>query len=213
MSISKPLQSLIDALLSEVQTDSQHRMSPYRRRELYNAFYSAAAAGQQGICWLAIITAKRALPMFQARYPDDTLPPELLEAAIDLLQGRVSREQIEDILDLGCHASTAAWGHDEREIPWSVWQAGNASYYALNVVCGGQPLRAVDHDYYKNDVLTPWTDEELCEFFWPDPAAAAAIASSSDRYGRQFDSGKLLEFWTWWLVEAIPKAVEITQSE
>ncbi len=199
-------------MLSEVRSDPQHRMSPYSRRELYDTFSSAEAASQQTSGWLAVITAKRALPMFQERYPNDNLPQELLEAAIDILQGRATREQVEEILDLGCHASAAVWGYDEREIPWPVWQAGNASFYALNKVCGGQPLSTLDHDYYKGDVLAPWIDEELCEFFSPDAAAAAAIASSSDRYGIKFDSEKRLEFWTWWFVEAIPMAIEVTQK-
>ena len=208
MSIQESLQSHIDVLLNDVQADPQHRMSPYRRRELYAAFEDPVeAATQRALCWLAVITAKKVLPIFQQRYPDDTLPQELLVTAISVLQGKIDTEQVEDILDKGCHASAGAWGYDEREIPWPVWQAGNASYLALNEACGYQPLSYLP-DYYKGDVLTPWTDEYLCESGVPDTAAAAAIAVSSDRYGRTFDPEKSLMFWRWWLLEAIPQSVE-----
>jgi hypothetical protein len=107
------------------------------------------------------------------------------------------------LLDQGDHASAAAWGHDEREIPWPVWLAGNTTYHALNEVAGHSPLSILP-DHYKGDVMTPWNDRDLCEHGLCDTAGAAAVASASDRYGQTIDPAQQLMFWTWWLTEALP---------
>jgi hypothetical protein len=212
MSVPESLQSVLDTVIGEVRADPQHRMSPQRRCEVYDAFNcSADATMQQAPCWLAVVTAKRVLPIFQQRYPDDTSPQELLETAIGVLQGQVDDARAYEMLDSGYLASANAWGYDDREIPWPTWLAGNAAYHALKEAHGYQydyrPLSNLP-DYYKGDVLTPWSDEDLCEMDFADTAAVAAIASASDRYGRAYNPEELLAFWTWWLTEAIPMAIE-----
>ncbi len=209
MPIPELIQSLLAAVLSEVEADPEHKMSPQRRREVYIALSNFI--GQQTLAWLAVITAQRVLPMFQQRYPDNTLPQELIETAISVLQGQIDDAQAEEMLDLGYHASGNAWGYDEREIPWPVWLAGNASYHALKEVCGYQLLGNIS-EHYKDDVLTPWSDEDICEYSIADTAAVAAIASASNSRGAVHDSQKLLAFWRWWLTEAIPTAVELAEG-
>ena len=208
MPIPRMIQPVLAAVLNEVETDPEHRMVPQRRREVYDAIGSFA--GQQALHWLAVIAAQRVLPMFQQRYPDDTLPQELLRTAINVLQGQVDDAQVEEMLDLGYHASGNAWGYDEREIPWPVWLAGSASYHALNEVCGYRLLSNLP-EHYKGNVLTPWSDEDLCDWPFTDTAAVAAIASASNSHGTAYDSQKLLAFWKWWLAEAIPAAVEAAE--
>jgi hypothetical protein len=210
MPIPELVQALLEAVLDEVEADPKHMMSPQRRREIYNALSNFT--GQQTSRWLAVITAKRVLPVFQQSYPDNSLPQELLETAIGVLQGQVDNTRAEEMLDRGYHASGNAWGYDEREIPWPVWLAGNASYHALKEVCCHQPLSNLPDHYYKNGVLTPWSDEELCESPFADTAAVAAITSASDSNSTMYDSKKLQFFWNWWVVEAIPTAVEVTQK-
>jgi hypothetical protein len=204
MSVPDSIQPLLALVLSEVEADPEHKMSPQRRREVYSAL--STVEGQPTIGWLAVITAQRVLPIFQQRYPDDTLPQELLNTAIGVLQGQVEDAQATEMIDRGYHASAGAWGYDEREIPWPVWLAGNTCYHALKEVCGYQPLSFLP-EYYKGDVLTPWSDKDLCEMDFSDAAGAAAIASSSNLHGTAYGSQRQLEFWRWWLGEAIPAAL------
>jgi hypothetical protein len=204
VSLPESIQTLIDTTLAAVQSHAQHEMDPLHRRAIYQAFASTDAPTTPR--WSAVLTAQRLLPRFQQHYSDDTLPQELLALALKLVYGEeVDPATVETILDRGYHASAAAWGNDEREIPWPVWLAGNTAYHALNEAVGHPPLSILP-DYYKGDVVTPWNDKDLCEHGLCDTAGAAAIASASDRYGQTIDPTKQLEFWTWWLTEAMPTA-------
>ena len=205
MTIPDPIQLLLSEVLLDVQSHPEHEMSPLRRREIYSALESIGDGSVIG--WLSVITAKKILPMFKQRYPDDDMPQELLETAIAVLEGVVDPRDTADKMDRGYYASSVAWGYDEREIPWPVWLAGNACYFALKEVCGQSPLSYLP-EYYKGDVLTSWTDVDLSEMDFCDTAAAAALASSSDERGTAYESNRLLTFWKWWLGEAIPSALE-----
>jgi hypothetical protein len=204
MSATDSIRSLLAGVLSEVEADPAHRMSPLRRREVYGAL--GTLGGQPAIGRLAVIAAQRVLPIFQQSYPDDTLPQALLDTAVGILQAQVDAAQARAMIDAGYHASGGAWGYDEREVPWPVWLAANTCYHALKEAGGYQPLSFLP-EYYKGDVLTPWSDEDLCAMDFSDAAGAAAIASSSDLHGTAYDSQKLLAFWKWWLGEAIPAAL------
>lgn len=199
------VQPLLDLVFGEVKADPNHKMSPLRRREVYKILSNHM--GKRSLQRLAIMSAQKVLPIFQQKYPNDTMPKELIETANKYLLGQIEEEIVKEKLDLGSHASGNAWGYDEREIPWPVWLAGNASYHALNEVYGCRPLMDLP-EYYKGDALTAWSDEDLCEYSFTDTAAVAAVASSANPNGKGCDSQKLLEFWTWWLTEAIPKGIE-----
>ncbi len=206
MSLPESIQTLNDTVLAAVRSHAQHEMDPLHRRAIYQAF--AATDAPTTPRWLAALTAQRLLPRFQQHYPDDTLPQELLTLALKLLHGEEQDPiTVEDMLDHGYHASGNAWGYDERKIPWPVWLAGNTAYHALKEASGQSPLSFLP-DYYKGDVLTPWNDKKLCEYDFCDTAGAAAIASASDDLGQHIDSAKQLEFWTWWLTDAMPAAYQ-----
>lgn len=201
MPLPRSIQALIDAAKVAVEADSQHALDPLHRLAIYEAFSDTEAATAP--CWLAVVTAQRMLPIFQQHYPDDHFPEELLTTALNIMQGtEVEPAVLENMLDQGHHASAGAWGYDEHEIPWPVWLAGNTAYHALSEVAGYLPLRNLP-DYYKGDVLTKWTDQDLCEYPYCDTAGAAAIASASDCYGQSIDPAKQLAFWRWWLTDAM----------
>jgi hypothetical protein len=205
MTIPDSIQSLLDAVLREVEADAEHSMNPMRRREVYALV--GAAGGPSALGWLGVTAADRVLPIFLDTYPDDTVPQQMLETAVQVLHGQSDDSRVANLLDLGSHASGGAWGYDEREIPWPAWLAGNACFHALKEACGQEPLSFLP-DFYKGGVPTAWSDVELSEMSFCDSAAAAALASSSDERGTAYDPQKLLVFWTWWLGKAVRAALE-----
>jgi len=50
-------------------------------------------------------------------------------------------------------------------------------------------------------------DEALCQMDNSDTASVAAVASSSSEFGPTCDPRRLRDFWTWWLLEAVPGAL------
>ena len=87
------LHSLIDKALVVMTTDPHHRLAPQRRREIYDTLRALPGLIGPHTCgWLAVITAQRVLPLFQQEFPEDTLPQDLLNTAIGLLEGKVDNQ-------------------------------------------------------------------------------------------------------------------------
>lgn len=97
-SLPAEIQALVDAALDEMNSNPQHRLTPQRRRQIYQAFQASTQADGRRVCgWLAVITARRALPAFQEEFPEDGLPQDLLDAAIGVLQGEVDDATADDL--------------------------------------------------------------------------------------------------------------------
>ena len=208
--VPKSILNEAEMILGEVQASASHQMNPISRRQLYRAFANASDISVRiAPRWLAVLASQRVLPLFNQKYPDDLSPREFLDLAIAVLQGKITKEVVEEKLDLAHDASSSAWCHDEREIPWPAWLAADSTYHALMEAHGYQPL---DHlpPFYKNDVLTDWTDDKLCEFLG-DTAAVAAMSFAYDERGLSINADRLLEFWEWWLKEAIMECIFAAQ--
>ncbi len=227
--LPEELQLLVNTALAEVNANPQHRLVPQRRRQIYDAFKASMdPVSQRARSWLAVITAQRVLPLFQQEFPEDTLPQDLLNAAIGVLQGQVDDATADDIQDHGYHASGNTWGHDETEISWNADLAGCATYHALKEARGQEPLGHLNKFFKLGEVSWPsgrsiseypqpiradqFTDEDLCQIENSDTAAAAAVAFACEPGGPLCDSSKFQEFWIWWLTVAIPEAWKTAQQ-
>jgi hypothetical protein len=228
-SLPTEVKQVINSALSDVDTEPKHRLSHQRRLEIYNIIKASSSSNNQRVTqWLAAITAQRVLPLFQQEFPDDTLPEELINTAIGVLQGKIDNTAAKNIQDQGYQASGASWGYDEEEITWNAELAGSAAYHALMESRGQEPLEHLDmifeigvvsmlsgnwvNEYPEPKGADQFTDENLCEFPNCDTAGIAAVAFSCHPGGPICDALKLKEFWTWWLTEAIPRAWEIAQE-
>ena len=199
--------ALIEALLEEVRAHPGHQMSPYRRSELYRAYDQSGDGFLQSVpAWLACLTASRVLPAFEARYTVDLRPREMLELAVHALEGLVERDVVLKKLDEGYHSAGNAWGYDEAEMPWPAWLSANTAYHALREATGYRPLSILPGRMV-GEVPVLWTDEELCQHDVADAASAAAMALAMDITDGHAVPERLLGFWTWWLTQAIPAAV------
>jgi hypothetical protein len=229
ISLPKEIQELVNSALAEVNSDPLHRLAPQRRQQIYVAFKANAnPVGRRACGWLAVITAKKVLPLFQQEFPEDKLPQDLIDTAIGVMQGRVDDATADDILDEGYHASGNAWGYDETEITWNADLGGSAAYHALKEARGQEPFDNLEREYKLGVVSVPsrewvdkypqptkgdqFTDEDLCQTENSDTAAVAAVAFACQPDGPLCDPSKLQEFWTWWLTAAIPEAWKTAQQ-
>ncbi len=231
MSLPLPetLQALVNTALADMQADPSHRLSHQRRSQIYDAMGPLTEnIGRYARGWLAVITARRVLPIFQAAFPEDTLPQQLLDMAVSILQGRDDEAAAEELQEWGYNASGNAWGYDEAEMPWNADLAGSATYHALKEARGQPPLQYLDkifalgvvawpsgqqiEEYPEARPATQFTDEDLCQLDSSDTAATAAVAFACEAGGPVCNPDKLREFWTWWLAEALPEAWETAQG-
>ena len=232
--LPEDVQALAAAAWAEMQADPQHRLVPRRRQGLYAALAGAPdPALRAAPNWLAVLAAQRVLPLFQARCPQDELPPALLASAIGVLEGKLDGATAAEMEARGYAASRNAWGYEDDELPWPVGLAADAAYHALKEARGHQPLADLAAVLKRGTValqssdVKPDTagerlpapaapdvqDEALCQMDNTDTASLAAVAAASTEFGPTCDPERLLAFWTWWLREALPAAAAKARAQ
>lgn len=222
MPLPVTLQELINNLLAKVRKHPEHQLMPVERYKLYRMLESELQAyiPHPILGRLSIITAKFVLPIWQQAMPlhpnenpsedesasYDNLPEYLLELAEGLLTGRVD-------IETAVRAAGDYWyvmgniGEDElrpRGVASAIkaYYAGEASLMALNETLSGSMF----------DTIRGWesyTDDTLG--YAHDSASAAVKAYSGTNPWTSVDFQKRLEFWEWWLTEALPIAWEASR--
>lgn len=224
-SLPKEVRQLIDETLAIVRNDAVHEMGQHRRRRIYEALWSSPS-GDKASKWLAIMSARRVQPIYEegvwtSSLANDEFAVTLLDRMLDLAE-KIVREELSpedvqkgvesgDIEDFYYSKLVGA----EKEFPPYIWLATLAAYYALEEAEGYKPLQirisGEMPDQNGDTVITSsdtWTDCRLAgSGCHADDAAVDAAFAFAKRVTRQhYDSDKVLEFWEWWLAEAIPQA-------
>ncbi len=231
--VSPEVEVLIKTARSSMYTHPQHLLAPNIRQRIYNALGSrTSSVSNLARGWLAVLAARRVLPIFTRSFPDMPLPQKLLDTAVKVLNGEVDDKVVISLLNQGYHVGGNCWGYDEEDMSIGIDLAGAATYHALKEARGTEPLKNL-HQYLSLGTVTTsqdsdlvvsevtvaenpisvrgdeWTDEQLCQIDAADTAAVAAMAYASHEHGNKYDPQKLEEFWEWWLTEAIPQAWEL----
>jgi len=216
---------LIYETLEAVHDDSLHEMGQDRRRRIYEALWSSPS-GEKACQWLAILSARHVQPIYQASvtassFANDefvvSLLDRILHIAEKILTGELSLEDVRKGEENGniedfYHSILVA---TEKEFPYYVWLATLAADNARLEAMGYKPLQTRISgevaDEKGNMVITPsdsWLDVRLagsgCHA--DDAAVDAAFAFAKCMTRQHYDTSKVLEFWEWWLAEAIPQA-------
>jgi len=208
------LAKIIDDALVAVRNHPEHRLGAKQRRTVYESFgprNDPTANRARG--WLAVLTAQHVLPIGERVSPNENIPRRLVEMAEGVLEGVIDpqvarRREIVEGVDI------QDWGYPE-EAPWNAFLAGKTGDRALAETLG-QDLLALSLVWVDTGApgesgipMEEWPDEKLAEDYG-DTASAAAVAFACDPHSSTIrcDPDRFLEFWEWWLTEAVPMAVE-----
>lgn len=218
LSLPDSLSGVVNEALAAVRASPSHRFAPHQRQAVYAALSPVSDSLNYRVrAWLAIITARRVLPIFQQALPLEEMPRRLIDLAEAVVQGKLAADSMEvkSYADQSYHRMSSA---RLATMPWPVHLAAYAARKALLEACGIEPLSDLDECCmytFDGDAIpgSEWTDEDLCLDEAGDAASAAAVASAADT-STSFattstpacEPAKLLEFWEWWLTEAVPAA-------
>ena len=142
MEVPEKLDSLIGYVLINIQSDPYHRLPAKKRQEIYEAFGSKTDRQANRVRgWLAVITARHVLSIFEQALPDEDNPRKLIEMAEATLRGNLS---VEDAIHEAAEEHEIAgrlWGREETEVTWNAYLAGTAAHRALAESTGMDPFK------------------------------------------------------------------------
>jgi hypothetical protein len=180
----------------------------------------ASTVADKTLGWLAVLTARRVLPIWDEYYdPEEYLdaqtaqevaqylptPQEVLQVAEKVLKKQMDNSKAFELL---CNKFN--WPVEGSE-KYNVASSYRAAHQALNTILSDSQFLGF---------LSK--DEDNPEDVYEDFAAIAMQAYSFVDNGNnktwlstrnpEFDPSKCLEFWEWWLTEAIPEAWDLAQQ-
>lgn len=143
------------------------------------------------------LSVLRVLPLWEARFPDVTLPQKLLAETEQVLAGQFDRKQV--ARDLGYswgEMDAISWGYTDK-----IYAVGYAAHHVLyQAHC--------DSAFDPDPTTASWrlADDEVSPYY-KDAAYLASLAAAGDApIPGAGDNAKRLAFWEWWLSEAVPQA-------
>jgi len=230
MMLTPQIDVAVESAFKYIKNHPKHHLHPGLRKWIYTSFTEAlgAKAGQSLHGWLALLAARRVLPIFEAfevnsplpqlylepGYPHEHMPKALLALAESILRGEVDGNTPELTSFLGKlhYVVGNDWGLREDGVPSNAHYAGVAAFSALMEARGMDLLNQLNHltmfqsqDNWNSIAGNTMTDDLFVSSAVADTAAEAVMAESKDEHGK-LDSDRLYAFWSWWLLGAIPEA-------
>jgi hypothetical protein len=213
MSLPSAGEEAIRDAYATVASDLEHDLTPFRRRALYNIFAPInRPSGHQIRTLLEITTIRKVLNFWEQIWPEKQLPHKALSTAEDVLQGTVDVQAAELVasemwrqLDALCVVPDERFRENEGvELAISAACAtGYGAVRALYTACGEDPFEDIEiNEEDHNSVLDPWCSDAALWASWAYAGVLGVGTNSAD---------KRLEFWKWWLLEAIPAVWEAAQ--
>jgi len=215
MSLPREVESMIQEAYARVTSDVEHDFSPFRRQALYEVVAPMShSPGQQLRTQLEIITIRKVLHFWEQLWPDTQVPHEALAIVEAVLRGTIDVEvakraawEMSEQLDELCAEPEEGFG-DTGDFDPAVTAAcavGRGAVRTLWTACGTDPfedLELNEEDTNNSLSLDPWSSDAAR---WASDAYAGVVSLASS------SADKRLEFWIWWLHEAIPAAWEAAQ--
>jgi hypothetical protein len=228
------LQNLIDESERYIEQGALHHLDHFRRKSIYDAIALLIPDKVQKVyTWLDILSAQKVLPIFTNTVKENELPTETTTVAINVAQNNISKASAEWHYDKVDIHKGYNWGYSY--LPVNVECAAEAAVLALKTSLGYYPLTNITGFSNRKLVtnIDVWQDSNARELFANDAALAACLAlayvptqenearvlpylSSENRMVLGIPKQELcnpelmLQFWKWWLLEAIPKAYKLS---
>lgn len=227
MPLPAETQQLIEYYLEKIKANPKNDLSSYERFTIYKSFGILARVkfedwGKQEeivlqqadkvLNWLALMTARKVSPIWDEEYPNSgrLSPAWILSIAERYLTGNVTKEAVKRLN----HNVFSNWEptDEEGKIYWVVQATYEAFLIATTPVLFSlgnyTGPEATDYDDEENE------EENYGKIAYSDFVKEAIKAYSFVEYNDYaiFSLKKRLEFWEWWLTEAIPKAWEFAED-
>ncbi|MBL8153879.1 MAG: hypothetical protein JNM70_06810 [Anaerolineae bacterium] len=233
MKIPTTILQLMTKALAEVRGDANHQLSPHRRRLIYDAFRTSPepAIGKFALAYLEILTARHILPLWQEDklfYPwrDLPQPAQLIRTCEDRLRGLLSSFFSPDAEKLAAEVVMLT-GEDERSPcypTWCVFEAAVSLFFRADF---NPDEETTDHDLRENPaakkdvahlallayagrILSPISDREKLKAIW-EHWYYETEQDTPLPWTLSLDPEACLDFWAWWLDEAIPRAWQLAE--
>ena len=223
----KSLNQKVDESFRAVQTNKEHMLLPIFRSNIYTEM-SVTPLLKNCRQWLDFLTMERILHLWSPILQDEIwkdyyhVPSKMISLLKKLLNGNIDRSIVAsdvnhwvEVTDLTGELSNSMYYH-----AFCVFDAGVAAL-----------THALNDDYFPVATLSESSTDEDLSGSESDTAKWAAIAgaggiwipdySEEKEYGRVVGTWNrnLSEvrtrrkmFWEWWLLEAIPKAIQLSQE-
>lgn len=217
------LQQLIHQGSNYIITHPYHHLMPSIRFDIYRIFSHNIQPPKINPIggWLAVLTGYRVLSIWQRAMPlweesgepdnidGNFLPKHLLKTAEAVLKGEIDLKNAWEEANERWYEVGNVWTEIleyRPDFPVDSAHACNAALHALHETLGVQFLGKLKNWYL-------YDDDELSKHpFACDTASSAMIAYVGVGNSNSLTSQKRLEFWQWWLTEAIPQAWELAIS-
>jgi len=216
--------------LAEVESRSDHWLLPINRRDLYKVLdpNKSIPIHLQIRPWLDLYTSQYVLPLWEPiihdpkKYWEDYfhVPSQTVSFLEEILHGSIDKESVSDLADHWAEVQGLTGEMPSSEF-YNAWCVYKAALKGLLYVLGDD---AFNEAYNVSRKITQIDDT------YGDTANFAVIAYAGGEWQpdeplyeemRVFGSwntdldsvrAKRLQFWKWWLLEAIPWAREQTQK-
>ncbi len=201
MLVSKEIREALDFAYNTMLMHKEYALTPFYRRKIYESF-SLSGDSQSQIAFkrLGVITARQVLPIWQNAKAQDKRPDHLLNLAEGVINKAVSPELTRSEVELFWEYLERFGGTEKGLSIKNALYAGTAAAEAVMEVLGRNPFEGVTINESDGDL-----DLDL----WGSDTALWAVAAYAGRIGElKADRTKRRNFWTWWLKEAILKALE-----
>jgi hypothetical protein len=175
MELPGEVQQAIKQAHGEMLADSFHTLLPKQRVPIYRA----TEILEQPIlwkfrAWLAILTARKVLPVWEEELPGDDLAQRILEVSEGMLAGKLTN--LETQYERG--SLQRAVGNSEQFIESDRARAALlAAYSALKAVLGYSPFEKLS----RKQIEHGFPDEKVADI-WGDTAGLAVLAYSGFAY-------------------------------
>lgn len=186
--------------------EAEGRLALPRRRALWRSLYPDTTTepgrmiGDRRLVFLNILAAQRVSSFWYAVFPDDDVPGAMLRLALDVAFDRVGAARAERERDAACVDVVENRRYAEGQE--SALFAGHAAIATVTAAL----LRELP------DVAAATDDPDLDPESY-EPGFLAAAAFGGLPWSLQTNPRKRLEFWSWYLEVAVPRACDLAQQE
>ncbi len=221
--------------LAEVQKHPEHWLLPIHRRALYDFLDpdKTIPFNLQIRPWLDLYTLQYVLPFWEPIINDPEsiwegyydVPLQLASMLEGILNRTINKESVSDSINHWVEVSGTTGEIRESQF-YNAWCVFDVGLKAITYLWGNDFLCKRNYFRYNTEATT-----QLHDLDYSDAANFACIAYSGGEWSQEIplrediwrpigiwnrDSNivrsRRLQFWKWWLLDAIPKAYEQTQK-